>query len=58
MLCPLGNPYFLFIITDHVASVVVAQLLFLEAEDPDKDICIYIGENTFSTHSQRIYTDI
>ncbi len=30
-------------ITDHLASVVVAQLLFLEAEDPDKDICIYIN---------------
>jgi ATP-dependent Clp protease protease subunit len=30
-------------INDHVASVVVAQLLFLEAEDPDKDICIYIN---------------
>lgn len=30
-------------IDDHVASVVVAQLLFLEAEDPDKDICIYIN---------------
>ena len=29
-------------IDDHVASVVVAQLLFLEAEDPEKDICIYI----------------
>ena len=27
-------------IDDHVASVVVAQLLFLEAEDPEKDICI------------------
>ena len=30
-------------IDDHVASVVVAQLLFLEAEDPDKDINIYIN---------------
>lgn len=30
-------------IDDHVASVVVAQLLFLEAEDPEKDICIYIN---------------
>lgn len=24
-------------ITDHTAGLVVAQLLFLEAEDPDKD---------------------
>ena len=30
-------------INDHVASIVVAQLLFLEAEDPDKDICLYIN---------------
>lgn len=30
-------------IDEHLASVVVAQLLFLEAEDPDKDICIYIN---------------
>ena len=30
-------------IDEHVASVVVAQLLYLEAEDPDKDINIYIN---------------
>lgn len=30
-------------IDDHLASIVVAQLLFLEAEDPDKDINIYIN---------------
>ena len=30
-------------ITAHTASVVVAQLLFLEAQDPDKDINIYIN---------------
>ena len=30
-------------ITDHLASVVVAQLLFLEAEDSEKDICVYIN---------------
>ena len=28
-------------ITQHTASVVVAELLFLEAQDPDKDINIY-----------------
>ena len=27
-------------IDEHVAGLVVAQLLFLEAEDPDKDICV------------------
>ena len=30
-------------IDDNIASLVVAQLLFLEAEDPEKDICIYIN---------------
>ncbi len=30
-------------ITDHLASVVVAQILFLEAEDSEKDISIYIN---------------
>ena len=30
-------------VNDATASLVVAQLLFLEAEDPDKDICIYIN---------------
>ena len=30
-------------ITDASASLVVAQLLFLESEDPDKDISIYIN---------------
>ncbi|MEC8849115.1 MAG: ATP-dependent Clp endopeptidase proteolytic subunit ClpP [Pseudomonadota bacterium] len=30
-------------IDDHVANLVVAQLLFLESENPDKDIHIYIN---------------
>ena len=30
-------------VTDASASVVIAQLLFLEAEDPDKDIYLYIN---------------
>ncbi|MFZ1291670.1 MAG: ATP-dependent Clp endopeptidase proteolytic subunit ClpP [Melioribacteraceae bacterium] len=30
-------------IDDHVASIVIAQLLFLEAEDHEKDINIYIN---------------
>ncbi|HDP80077.1 MAG TPA: ATP-dependent Clp endopeptidase proteolytic subunit ClpP [Spirochaetes bacterium] len=34
----LGEP-----IEDHVSSLVIAQLLFLEAEDPDKDIFLYIN---------------
>ena len=30
-------------IDDDVANVVIAQLLFLESEDPDKDISLYIN---------------
>lgn len=30
-------------ITDEVANVLIAQLLFLEAEDPEKDINLYIN---------------
>lgn len=30
-------------INEHTASVVVAQLLFLEAQDPEKDINVYIN---------------
>ena len=34
----LGSP-----VNDDVANVIVAQLLFLEADDPDKDITFYIN---------------
>ena len=34
----LGTP-----VDDNVANVVTAQMLFLEAEDPDKDISLYIN---------------
>jgi ATP-dependent Clp protease protease subunit len=30
-------------IDDNVANVIIAQLLFLEAEDPEKDVSIYIN---------------
>ncbi|MBN1448190.1 MAG: ATP-dependent Clp endopeptidase proteolytic subunit ClpP [Bacteroidetes bacterium] len=30
-------------IDDHIASLIVAQLLFLESEDPEKDIYLYIN---------------
>ena len=36
-------------IDERIASLVVAQLLFLEAEDPDKDINIYINSVTYSS---------
>jgi ATP-dependent Clp protease, protease subunit len=34
----LGDP-----IEDHVANLIIAQLLFLESEDPEKDIQLYIN---------------
>lgn len=34
----LGSP-----IDDNVANIIIAQLLFLDAEDPDKDIFLYIN---------------
>ena len=30
-------------VDDHVANIICAQLLFLEADDPDKDIYLYIN---------------
>ena len=30
-------------VNDATASLVVAQLLYLEAQDPEKDICLYIN---------------
>ncbi|MCV5754136.1 ATP-dependent Clp protease proteolytic subunit, partial [Escherichia coli] len=30
-------------VEDHMANLVVAQLLFLESENPDKDIFLYIN---------------
>lgn len=30
-------------VTDSIANLIVAQLLFLESEDPDKDIQLYIN---------------
>jgi ATP-dependent Clp protease protease subunit len=30
-------------IDDYVANYIIAQLLFLEADDPDKDIQLYVN---------------
>ncbi|MCY7419913.1 MAG: ATP-dependent Clp protease proteolytic subunit, partial [Chloroflexi bacterium] len=30
-------------IEDHVANLIIAQLLFLDAEDPERDISLYIN---------------
>src|SRR5256885_15340020 len=34
----LGTP-----IDDHVANLIIAQMLFLEADDPEQDIFLYIN---------------
>ena len=34
----LGTP-----VTDEIASLIIAQMLFLEAEDPDKDMTFYVN---------------
>jgi ATP-dependent Clp protease, protease subunit len=38
-------------IDDTIASLVIAQLLFLESEDPDKDINLYVNSPGGSVHS-------
>lgn len=35
--------FFVGSVTDHSANLVVAQLLFLESENPDKDVSLYIN---------------
>jgi ATP-dependent protease ClpP protease subunit len=34
-------------VDDHVASVIIAELLFLEAENPKKEISMYINGQGF-----------
>ena len=34
----LGTP-----VSDEIANIIIAQLLFLESEDPDKDIMLYVN---------------
>ena len=36
-------------IDDTIANLIVAQLLFLEAEDPERDINLYINSDRKST---------
>ena len=38
-------------IDDSVANTVIAQMLFLEAEDPDKDIWLYINSPGGAVHA-------
>src|SRR5437773_10956505 len=46
-------------IDDTVSNVIIAQLLFLEAEDPEKDINIYVNyPGGLVTAGQAIYEPI
>jgi len=45
-------------INDHMAAIVVAQLLFLESEDQEKDINIYINSPGGSVSAGLFITDI
>ncbi len=38
-------------IDDNLASVVIAQLLYLESEDPDKEVFLYINSPGGNVHS-------
>ena len=38
-------------VEDGIANVITAQLLFLEAEDPDKDISLYINSPGGSSYA-------
>ena len=43
-------------IEDYMANVIIAQLLFLESEDPKKDISIYINSPGGSVTSAILQT--
>ena len=47
----LGTP-----IDDQVANLIVAQLIHLESEDPDKDISLYINSPGGVVYSCLLYT--
>jgi ATP-dependent Clp protease protease subunit len=44
----LGTP-----VDDQIANLIVAQLLHLESEDPDKDISIYVNSPGGSVYAGR-----
>ena len=35
-------------VEDHMANLIVAQMLFLESENPDKDIHLYINSVSYT----------
>ena len=40
-------------VEDHMANLIVAQLLFLESDNPDKDISLYINCLLYTSPSPR-----
>lgn len=42
-------------VNDITASLIVAQMLFLEADDPDKDIQLYINSLEVLLHPVLLY---
>ena len=42
-------------VEDHMANLIVAQMLFLESENPDKDIHLYINSPGSVTAGLSIY---
>ena len=45
-------------IDDNVANTVIAQLLFLEAEDPEKDIFLYVNTPGGHVHAGLAIVDV
>ena len=45
-------------ISDEIASLVIAQLLFLEKEDPDRDIDLYINSPGGSVTAGKAIYDV
>lgn len=45
-------------INDNIANTIIAQLLFLEAEDPEKDIYLYINTPGGHVHSGMAIIDV
>ena len=45
-------------VNDEMAASIVGQLLFLEAQDPTKDISLYIAHRYGTTQKESVYFDI
>lgn len=42
-------------VEDHMANLIVAQMLFLEAENPEKDIYLYINSPGGGDYRRDVY---